>query len=699
MENKFNVILQPSGRRGEVTEGTSLRAASRELGVDIESICAENATCGKCKILVEEGTFERYGVTSKRENLSPVSPEEAAYFSRRPKMLAKNGWEAGQVRLSCQAKVCGDLLINIPEESLGNKQIVRKSATDRIIEIKPSLRKYLVELMPPTLSNPKADWERLASGLATSMGLVRQGEANLPRAKDLTIDYACLQTLGQTLRDAKWRVTVSVWQDKEVVRVEPGYSENLFGAAIDIGSTTIALYLCNLENGEVVAAESEMNPQIVYGEDVMSRIQYTISNPGGLEKLHKAVINTLNQLLERAIQTVNARNHEEIASLAYPPGQAGENSPRNDISVDDILEMAVVGNSTMHHLFLNLSPRYLGVAPFVPTIYHSVDIKARELGLQINRSANIHVLPTIASFIGADTTGVLIAEEPHKQDENWLIIDIGTNAELVLGNKTKLMCTSTPTGPALEGAHVEYGMRAAPGAIERVEIDDKTFEPRFKIIGEENWNTGKAKGICGSAIIDAVAELFRVGILDARGKFRSEGGTTRIHQGENGPEYIIAYAEETSIGRDIPLTQQDVRQIQLAKGALFVAARTLLNQFGLQAPDKILLAGGFGTYIDKTKAMLIGMIPDCPLENVYAVGNSAGDGARIALLNVDKRTEAMTVAAHVTRYELPTDPAFQNQFMLAMNFPHMSEPFPHIAHLIPNHKTDPMAEKFGGGRK
>ena len=277
MANKYTVILQPSGRRGEVAEGTSLRAASCELGVDIESICAKNATCGKCKILIEEGTFERYGITSTRKNLSPVSPEEAAYFfSRHPKMLAKNGWEVGQVRLSCQAKVRGDLLINIPEESLGNKQTVRKSATERVIEIKPSFRKYLVELMPPTLSNPKADWERLANGLATSIGLVRQGESNLPRAKDLTIDYACLQTLATTLRDAKWRVTVSVWQDKEVVRVEPGYSENLFGAAVDIGSTTIALYLCNLENGEILAAESEMNPQIVYGEDVMSRIQYTM---------------------------------------------------------------------------------------------------------------------------------------------------------------------------------------------------------------------------------------------------------------------------------------------------------------------------------------------------------------------------------------------------------------------------------------
>ncbi|MBI2759412.1 MAG: DUF4445 domain-containing protein [Chloroflexi bacterium] len=698
MPNKYTVILQPSGRRGEVAEGTSLRAAARELGVDIESICAENSTCGKCKVLVEEGTFERYGITSKRENLSRLSPEETAYFARRPKLLATQGWQAGQVRLACQAKVYGDVLINVPEESRGNKQIVRKSATERVIEIKPSIRKYLVELTPPTLSNPKADWERLASGTATSIGLVRQGQANLPRAKDLTIDYACLQTLGTTLREAKWRVTVSVWQDKEVVRVEPGYSEHLFGAAIDIGTTTLALYLCNLENGEVVAAESEMNPQIVYGEDVMSRIQYVITNQDGLEKLHNAVINALNQLLARAIKTANTNNKEEIASGTLK-NAVQANAPRNDISLDDILEMTVVGNSTMHHLFLGITPRYLGAAPFTPTIYRPLDIKARELGLQINQSANIHILPVIASFIGADTSGVLIAEEPHKQDENWLIIDIGTNAELVLGNKTKLICTSTPTGPALEGAHIEHGMRAAPGAIEHIEIDEKTLEAHCKIIGEENWNTGKAKGICGSAIIDAAAELFRVGIVDARGKFRHEGGMRRIRQGERGPEYIIAFAEETSIGRDIPITQQDVRQIQLAKGALFVAARTLLDQFGLKAPDKVLLAGGFGTYIDKTKAMLIGMIPDCPLENVYAVGNSAGDGARIALLNIEKRAEAMMAASRVTRYELPADPAFQNQFMLAMNFPHMNEPFPHVSHLIPNHKADPMAEKFSGGKK
>jgi uncharacterized 2Fe-2S/4Fe-4S cluster protein (DUF4445 family) len=675
MTKKHTIILQPSGRRGQVDEGTSIRAAARDLGVEIESICAENATCGKCMILIEEGRFEKYNVDSKREHLSPVGTEEGAFFARRPKLLKDKGWEVGQVRLSCQCKVLGDVLINVPEESRGNKQIVRKSARERAIEIKPSVRKYYVSMSPPNLERPIADWERLAKGLETSMGLVRRGEENLPRWFALDIDYQCLRTLSSTLRGAKWNVTVSVWQDKEVIEVQAGYVEDSYGAAVDIGSTTVALYLCNLRTGEMLAAESEMNPQIVYGEDVMSRIQYSIEHKDGLEKLHKAIISTLNKLLQQAAHTAS-------------------------IKTSEILEMVLVGNSTMHHLLLNLHPKDLGLAPFVPTIHKSVDVKARELGIRINSSGNIHVLPTIASFVGADTSAMIVAEEPHKQDENWLLIDVGTNAELILGNRKRLVCTSTPTGPALEGAHVEYGMRAAPGAMERIHIDENTLEPKYKVIGVEGWNTdhaefkGQVKGICGSAIIDGVAELFRAGIVDSRGKFRKDLSSKRIRQGEMGWEYVIAWAEETSIGRDIPMTQQDVRQVQLAKAALFTAARTLLKRSGLQSPDKIILAGGFGSYIDKEKAMLIGLIPDCELENVYAVGNAAGDGARIALLNVEKRKEIEGVTRRIERFELPTDPEFQNQFMLATSFPHMSEPFEHIAHLIPNRVADPMAKNF-----
>jgi uncharacterized 2Fe-2S/4Fe-4S cluster protein (DUF4445 family) len=684
-----------------VDEGTSVRTAARELGVEIESICAENATCGKCMVLIEEGRFEKYNMDSKQENVSPVTTEEAAYFARRPKLLKDKGWKVGQVRLSCQCKIMGDVLINVPEESRGNKQIVRKSARERAIEVKPSIRKYLVTMSPPTLERPIADWERLAKGLETSMGLVRGGEEKLPRWYEFDIDYHVLRSLSKTLRESKWNVTVSVRNDKEVIAVQGGYHEDSFGAAVDIGSTTVALYLCNLRTGELLAAESEMNPQIVYGEDVMSRIQYAIDQPDGLEKLHKAIISTLNKLLSMAVHSANLSLRAQAKQSRTDKDEiASGYRPRNDIKLHDILEMVLVGNSTMHHVLLNLHPKDLGLAPFVPTIHKSVDLKARELGLHIHPAGNIHILPTIASFVGADTSAVILAEEPHKQDENWLLIDVGTNAELVLGNRKRLVCTSTPTGPALEGAHVEYGMRAAPGAMERVHIDEKTLEPKYKVIGVEGWNTdhaefkGQVKGICGSAIIDAVAELFRAEIIDSRGKFKKNLESKRVREGESGWEYVIAWKEETSIGRDIPITQQDVRQIQLAKAALFTAARTLLKRMNLESPDKIILAGGFGSFIDKEKAMLIGLIPDCELPNVYAVGNAAGDGARIALLNVEKRNEIDSVTRKVERFELPTDPEFQNQFMLATSFPHMSEPFPHIAHLIPNRKIDPLAKNF-----
>lgn len=670
------VILQPSGRRGYVPHGTPLRTAARQLGVDIESICAENATCGKCKVLVEQGNFARYDIQSRADHLSPVEADEASYFEKRARMLERHGWTVGHVRLSCQALVCGDVLINVPEESRGNKQIVRKSASTRTIEIVPAIRKYYVEMPPASLENPRGDWERLSETLVVAMRRVRlEDETKLPTADALSIDYAALRDLSRVVRADDWRVTVTVWMDREIVRVQPGFNEASYGMAVDIGSTTIAAYLCDLRTGEIVAAESEMNPQIVYGEDVMSRIHYTMDEPDGLRNLHEAVVGGLNRVFKRAARSARIRT-------------------------DDILEVVLVGNTTMHHLVLNLPPRNLGLAPYVPTIHAGLDVKARDIGLETNTSANVHLLPIEASFVGADNMAVVIAEEPYAQGEQLLIIDIGTNAELVLGNRDRLLCTSTPTGPAFEGAHIEYGMRAAPGAIERVEIDSETLEPRYKVIGAEGWNTdysaaeNPVKGICGSAIIDTIAEMFRVGVLDARGRFVADRGSARIRKGEFGNEYVIAWASETSIDRDIPITMQDVRQIQLAKAALYVAARLLLRKAGLERPDKIILAGGFGSFIDKTKAMILGMIPDCPLENVYSVGNAAGDGARFALLNYNKREEAAAVARTIERIELPTDPDFQNQFMLALNFPHMSDPFPQIQHMIPTYVADEMAVNF-----
>ena len=666
----FTVVFQPSGARGKIAAGTHLRAAARRLGVEIESVCAENATCGKCRVLIEEGS--RGGVESSLDHVTPMRSAEDEFLSKRRRTWERMELDPRRLRLSCQAEVCGDVAVFVPESSRGNRQIVRKSATSRFIELRPAVRRYFVDLEPATLEEPLGDVERLAAALVPVMERVRTEPGYVaPSPDQLVFDLPVIRALPNAIREGDWNVSVAVWDDREVIDVRPGYHDEAFGAAIDVGSTSIALYLCDLQTGEIVATESMMNPQTAYGDDIMSRMAYAMDNEDGLATLNEAVVSALNQLLRQA-------------------SRAGKLTP------DDILELVIVGNTTMHHLLLNIPTANLGLAPYVPTVQRALDLKGRDLGLEIHPSANVHLLPIEASFVGADNMAVLIAEEPHKQDEELLIIDVGTNAELVLGNRRRLLCTSTPTGPAFEGAHIEYGMRAAAGAIERVNIDPDTLDPTYEVIGGDEDDV-QVKGICGSAIIDAIAEMFRVGILDARGRFDQTVQSSRIRQGEFGLEYVIAWESETSIGRDIPITTQDVRQIQLAKAALYTAAQILLREAGLDKPDKIILAGAFGSHIDPTKALILGMIPDCARDRVYAVGNAAGDGARIALLNKDKRREATEVARSIRRIELPVDPDFQNQYMMALNFPHMSHPFPSIAGLIPQHGPDPLAERFMEG--
>jgi uncharacterized 2Fe-2S/4Fe-4S cluster protein (DUF4445 family) len=445
--------------------------------------------------------------------------------------------------------------------------------------------------------------------------------------------------------------------DEEILDVKPGRVEDLYGIAIDVGTTTVAAYLCNLRSGELVATQSMMNPQVIYGEDVMSRIAYTVTHPDGLEKVHRSIIDALNQL---------------IGAVAKSSG----------LSSDDILELTIVGNTAMHHLLLKIDPQYLAVSPFTPVVHRSTDIKARDLGLNVHPSANVHILPVEAGFVGADNVGVLIAEEPYRRDEMVLIIDIGTNGELVMGNRERLLSSSCATGPALEGAHIKFGMRAAPGAIERVSIDSKTLEVNFKTIGEKQWQSeskrASAIGICGSAIIDVVAELFRNRVINQGGAFNKNIPTPRLRISAEGPEFVVAWKDQTSIGKDITITQQDIRNVQLAKGALYAGAKLMMKKLGIEKLDQVILAGAFGTYINAEAAMILGMFPDCDLRNVHAVGNAAGDGARIALLNRDKRAEADEIARKVEYIELTIEHDFQKEFIDALSFPHAKDPFPHL---------------------
>jgi len=627
-KKKIKVIFQPSGRRGEVLEGKMIVEASRELGVEIESVCGGERTCGKCKVRIEEGS----------KHLSPFTEEEGKFIKEAERI---EGY-----RLACAAQIRGDVLIFVPEESRAGKQVVRKAATEKAIELKPAISLYYVELSPPTFYDTLGDFDRLKKALSDGYNLF-----------SLNIDYHALLKLPGALRKGNWKVTVATWMEKEIIDIKPGRVDDTYGLAIDIGTTTVACYLCDLRSGKLIATESMMNPQVPYGEDVMSRITFAMTHQEGLERMHRSIIDGLNQLIKNIAED-------------------------SDLLPEDILELTIVGNTTMHHLLLKINPEYLGIPPFPPATHQSIDIKARDLGLEVHPSANVHILPIEAGFVGADNVGVLIAEEPYNQDEMVLIIDIGTNGELVMGNRKKLISSSCATGPALEGAHIKFGMRAAPGAIERIRIDPETLEVNFKVIGQEYWHSDlkivTAKGICGSGIIDAMAELYRNGIVDKSGRFRRGIQSPRLRISDGRPEFVIAWKHETSIGKDITITQQDVRNVQLAKGALYTGAKLMMKRLGIEKLNKVILAGAFGSYIDTEEAMVLGMFPDCDLKNVYAVGNAAGDGARIALLNRNKRLEADEIARKVEYMELTIEADFQKEFIEAMQIPHMKDPFPHL---------------------
>ena len=641
---EHTVIFQPSGRRGTVKDNVTLLDAARQLGVDIESPCGAARVCGKCKVRVEEGVFEKFGIVSKAVNLSLVIEEERDQLG---KDELKNNF-----RLACCTKVHGDVLIFVPEVSRGAQQVILETGRTRDISVDPIVKNYYIEMAPATLGDQTDDFMRIKNALAEKYNL-----QNLAY-----IDYYVSVNLPETIRSAAWKVTVSVWNEREIVKVSPGLYKDPWGVAIDVGSTTVAGYLCNLRTGESSVKKSIMNPQLTYGEDIISRITYCMMNDDGLEQMSGAIIEGINNLVK---------------------GMASEAG----LVVEDILDLTLVGNTVMHHLMLNIDPKYVGRVPFVPAFKCSVDFKARDLGIKMNKASYVHWLPIEAGFVGADNVAVLIAEEPYNQEKMMLVIDIGTNGEIVFGNSNKIFSTSCATGPALEGAQIRFGMRAAPGAIEWVKIDPETREPQFKIIGQESWfqegDDPLAKGICGSGIIDVIAEMFKAGVIDKKGRFNHNLDTPRIRKGADGKmEYILCHAGETYMGKDITVTQGDVRAVQLAKAALYCGAEYLIEKRGVTKPDNISLAGAFGTFINKESAMVIGLIPDCNLENVQAVGNAAGDGAKLALVSKAKRLEAQKVALDVIFVEIAAEPDFQVRFANAMAFPHRIHKFPSIQHIL-----------------
>jgi len=646
-QNARKVIFQPSGSRGEVREGTSLLESAQKLGVDLESICGGKGTCGKCKVRIEEGYFEKDGLESSMTHLSGITEVEKKFIKEA---------DGPNIRLACACEVQGDLKIFVPEKSRAGKQIVRKAAREITIPLDPAVRKYNVELPVPTLHDlSKGDYERIQDALSREYGL-----------PEVSMDFRVLETLQDVLRKGEWKVTVSVWKGREVIKVEPGFVESTYGLAIDVGTTTVAAYLCDMGTGKVINTESMMNPQVPYGEDVMSRITYAQTTADGLAIMKKAIIDGINEIVEKITS--------DLPKNGAPGGEA-------------IVDLTVVHNTAMHHIFLGLNPQYIGRSPFIPAIQDPLDIKARDLGIHINPASYIHVLPIEAGFVGADNVGVLIAEEPYNSEDIVLVIDIGTNGELLLGNKDAVCSTSCATGPAFEGAQIKFGMRAAPGAIEKVQIDPETKEPKYKVIGKADWHTHieqvNAKGICGSAIIDVIAAMFKAGVIDKSGKIRKDLDTSRVRLDADGkPEYVLAWAEETSIGQDITVTQGDVRALQLAKGALYAGSKLMMKKMGIEKIDRVVLAGAFGSHIDTRSALTLGMFPDCDIDKVSSVGNAAGDGAIMALLNLDKRDEAKEKARWVRFVEIAVEPEFEREFMTAMHIPHMKDKFPNLKAML-----------------
>jgi uncharacterized 2Fe-2S/4Fe-4S cluster protein (DUF4445 family) len=639
------VVFSPSGKRGRFPLGTRLLQAARELGVDIDSICGGRARCGRCQVEAVEGSFAKENIVSSGGHLSAMGEAER-YCGQRGRL------QPG-LRLSCQAKVLGDVRIDVPAGSQVHHQVVRKDYEAHDIELDPVVRLYFVEVEEPDMHRQSGDLQRLQRALEREWGLA-----------SLRCDLRTLQELQPALRQGGWSVTVAVRNGERIIAVWPGFRDQAYGAAVDVGSTTIAVHLCDLTRGEVVGSSGAMNPQIRFGEDLMSRVSYTMLNPDGAAQMTAAVRRAISELIGRTA------------------GQAG-------IDPTDVLEITLVGNPVMHHLLLGIDPAPLGTAPFALATDHALEVRAAEYDIAAHPSARAYVLPCIAGHVGADTAAVLLAETPWEREEINLIIDVGTNAEIVLGNRDRLLAASSPTGPAFEGAQISAGQRAAPGAIERVRIYPETLEPRFRVIGGELWSDDpgfeeelggqEVTGICGSGIIEAIAGLYLAGVVLPDGSFdpAAAARSPRVEARERNFAYLLHDGEPR-----ICIEQNDVRAIQLAKAALYAGARLLMGHMGVERVDRIRLAGAFGSHIDVKYAMVLGMIPDCALDQVSSAYNAAGTGARIALLNRASRREIERRARQIEKIETAVDPDFQRHFVEAMGIPHSTAPYPELSKVI-----------------
>ncbi|MEP4766813.1 MAG: ASKHA domain-containing protein [Roseibium sp.] len=661
------VVFQPSGRRGIFPVGTPLLDAARSLGVYVESVCGGRGICGRCQISVSDGTFAKENLTSSADHLEGATEAETRYAALR-KLPSDR-------RLSCQARILGDLVIDVPTDAQTNRQVVRKRAEARTIEADSAVSLVSISIDEPDMETPRGDIDRLREALLEKTAV-----------SSLSVDPILLPKVQAILRKGSWSVTAAIYRDESVpptlVALWPEEKKVIYGLAVDIGSTTIAAHLCNLQNGRTVSSAGTSNPQIRFGEDLMSRVSYIQMNPSKLPDLVKAVRDAINALIGKLVGDVGAER-------------------------SDVLDATFVGNPVMHHLFLGIDPVELGGAPFALAASDAMVLNARDLSLELNPGARVYLLPCIAGHVGADAAAATLSESPYNLEETTLLVDVGTNAEIVIGNKDRLLAASSPTGPAFEGAEISSGQRAAPGAIERLQINKDTLEPRFKVIGVDEWSDedGFAEkidsvgvtGICGSGIIEAVAEMYLAGLITEDGVIDGSMAdrTSRIQPTGRTFSYLIADQDVV-----ISILQTDIRAIQLAKAALYAGVKLLQDKLGSYHIDRIRLAGAFGSYIDPKYAMILGLIPDCALDGVSGVGNAAGTGARMALLNRGHRREIEKVVRDIEKIETALEPKFQEHFVNAMALPNKVDQFPNLQTTVdlPERK-EPTAEDASGGRR
>jgi len=636
--------------------GTTVLQAAQQLGVDLESSCGGRGKCGRCQVTPVIGEFPKHGMKSLAQHLSPQSATEGASSEITLKQ---------DRRLGCCSLILGDLVIDVPADSQLRQQHIVKQAALRNMDLDPAIQLFHVRVAPPNLQQAVSDLWRLQQVLEQRFQLRGVG-CSLP----------VLQQLQPALGSIDREISVAVYRPSsgppELIAVWPGLKARVFGLAVDLGSTTLAAHLCDLSSGEVLATSTRMNPQIRFGEDLMSRVSYVMMNEGGDREMTRLIRQAFNELA-----------HDAAA--------------RAGVDLQDILEMTVVCNPIMHHLLLGIDPTPLGSAPFALATDRAVLLRASDLDMDLHPQARVYVLPCLAGHVGADTAGVILAERPDRVDELTLLVDVGTNAEIVLGNRHRLLAASSPTGPAFEGAQISCGQRAAPGAVERVRIDRQTLEPRFKVIGCNLWSDDPGfpeatvdigiSGICGSGIIELIAELFLAGVIDANGVIvpaMVENSARVVADGRTWA-YLLhdAGPEGKGRGRTLRLTQNDVRAVQLAKAALYAGIRLLMDHLGVDRVERIALTGAFGSHIDVKYATLLGLIPDCDLQSVQAVGNAAGSGACIALLDRGKRDEIEQILRRVEKIETAVEAKFQDYFVDAMALPHRIDVFTELAKVVP----------------